>query len=59
LKISNWSSTSTTLKKGEKKDDFDEYPVLERFKIQLDNSNIVTKYTLNLIYLGHAKMWIK
>ena len=25
---------------------FDEYPVLERFKIQLDNSNIVTKYTL-------------
>ncbi len=46
LKISNWSSTSTTLKKGEKKDDFDEYPVLERFKIQLDNSNIVTKYTL-------------
>jgi ADP-heptose:LPS heptosyltransferase len=34
------------LKKGEKKDDFDEYPVLERFKIQLDNSNIVTKYTL-------------
>ena len=46
LKISNWSSTSTALKKGEKKDDFDEYPVLERFKIQLDNSNIVTKYTL-------------
>ena len=46
FKISNWSSTSTTLKKGEKKADFDEYPVLQRFKIQLDNSSLVTKYTL-------------
>jgi len=44
--ISNWSSTKTTLKKGAKKSDFDHSPVLERFKFQLDNSNIKTKYSL-------------
>ena len=44
--ISNWSSTKTTMKKGTKKSDFDQYPVLERFKIQLDNSNVRTKYSL-------------
>ena len=44
--ISNWSSTNTTLKKGTKKSDFDHSPVLERFKFQLDNSNIKTKYSL-------------
>ena len=44
--ISNWSSTKTTMKKGTKKSDFDQYPVLERFKIQLDNSNVQTKYSL-------------
>ena len=46
LRISNWSSTETTLKKGEKKKDFDHESVLERFKIQLDNSNIKTNYSL-------------
>ena len=44
--IPNWSSTETILKKGEKKKDFDKDSVLERFKIQLDNSGIVTKHTL-------------
>ena len=44
--ISNWSSTKTTLKKRTKKSDFDHEPVLERFKFQLDNSNIITKHTL-------------
>jgi len=46
FRISNWSSTKTTLKKGTKKSDFDQEPVLERFKFQLDNSNIKTNYTL-------------
>jgi len=46
LNISNWSSAETILKKGEKKKDFDNESVLERFKIQLENSNIVTNYTL-------------
>jgi len=45
--IPNWSCTETTLKKGEKKKDFDKQPVLERFKIQLDSSNVKTNYTLN------------
>ena len=36
FKFFNWSSTETTLKKGEKKKDFDNESVLERFKIQLD-----------------------
>ena len=44
--ISNWSSTKTTLKKGTKKSDFDQEPVLERFKFQLENSSIKTNYTL-------------
>ena len=42
----DWSSTETTLKKGEKKKDFNHAPVLKRFKIQLENSNIKTKYSL-------------
>jgi len=46
FKISNWSSTEIILKKNEKKKDFDKNSVLERFKIQLENSNIKTKYTL-------------
>lgn len=46
LRSSNWSSSETTLKKGEKKKDFDNESVLERFKIQLDNSNIKTNYSL-------------
>ena len=46
LNISNWSSAETILKKNEKKKDFYNEPVLERFKIQLDSSNIKTSYTL-------------
>jgi ADP-heptose:LPS heptosyltransferase len=46
LNISNWSSTETTLKKGEKRKDFINESVLERFRIQLENSNVKTNYTL-------------
>ena len=46
LNISNWSSTETTLKKGEKKKDFDNHSVLERFKIQLENSDIKAQHTM-------------
>ena len=41
-----WSSTETILEKNEKKKDFDNESVLERFKIQLNKSNLITKYTL-------------
>ena len=44
--ISNWSSTEMMLKKGEKKKDFDNDPVLERFKMQLNYSEVKTEYTL-------------
>ena len=44
--IANWCSTITTLKKGIKKSDFDTFPVLERFKFQLDNSNVKSNFTL-------------
>ena len=40
LNISNWCSSETALKKDEKKKDFDNHSVLERFKIQLENSGI-------------------
>ena len=46
LNITNWSSTEVILKKGEKKEDFDNESVLERFKIQLEHSNVKTNNTL-------------
>ena len=46
LNVENWSSTETILKKGEKKKDFDNESVLERFKTQLEYSNIKTNNTL-------------
>ena len=46
LNITNWSSTETILKKGEKKKDFDNESVLERFKIQLEHSDVKTNHTL-------------
>ena len=46
LNISNWSSAETTLQKGQKKKDFNNESVLDRFKIQLDNSNVITNHTL-------------
>jgi len=42
----NWSSTETSLEKGQKKRMFDEDPVLERFKTQLEKSNVKINYTL-------------
>ena len=46
FKNSIWSSTATILKKGERKKDFDNESVLERFNVQLINSGIKTKHTL-------------
>jgi len=46
FKISKWNSTTTALKSEIKKKDFDKDPVLERFKFQLEGSNIITKHTL-------------
>ena len=45
LKKPKWSSTDTILEPGENKKDYDNESVLKRFKIQLDKSNIKTKYT--------------
>ena len=39
-------NTETTLKPGEKKSDFDKDPVLERFKLQLEEANIKTNNCL-------------
>ena len=47
FKCKNWSSTETTLKDGTKKSDYDEHPVLERFKFQLENSGVGSVYTLH------------
>ena len=40
-----WSSSETSLEPGQKKKDFDNYPVLDRMKIQLQKSNIPITYT--------------
>ena len=42
----NWSSTETILKKNEKKEDFDNESVLERFKIQLSFSKVNTNHVM-------------
>jgi len=42
-----WNSAETSLNSGERKKDFDHLPVLERFKMQLDRSNINSKNVLN------------
>ena len=44
--ILNWSSAKTVLKKEIENSDFEKNSVLERFKLQLNNSNIKTKYSL-------------
>ena len=46
LNISNWSSTETILNRNEKKKDFENESVLERFKIQLNKSDVQTYHTL-------------
>jgi ADP-heptose:LPS heptosyltransferase len=43
---SNWSSSETTLEIGQKKKMFDNDPVLDRFKTQLEKSNVKINYTL-------------
>ena len=40
FKIQKWSSSLTVLQKGETKKQFDHEGVIERFKVQLDRSNI-------------------
>ena len=46
FKIPSWNSSLTALKKGEKKSDFDNEPVLDRFKFQLEKSDVKVNYTL-------------
>lgn len=53
--ISNWSSAETTLKQGVKKRDFYQNSVLDRFKLQLDNSNVKAKYCLKPDFSWAAK----
>ena len=46
LNINDWNSSETSLKKGTKKDDFINEPVLERFKVQLENVNFKIENSL-------------
>ena len=48
LKKSEWSSSETTLEKGQKKKDFDKEPVLDRMELQLKKNNIPTSYIKNI-----------
>jgi len=41
-----WSNSNSALKPNESKKNFDKSPVLERFKIQLEKSNLKVKYCL-------------
>ena len=43
-----WSSSETILEPGQKKKDFDKYPVLDRMELQLKKSGIDTEFTKNI-----------
>ena len=48
LRDVDWSSSETSLEPGQIKKDFDAYPVLERMKIQLEKSAIITSNIKNI-----------
>ena len=48
LKNLEWSSSETSLEKGQKKNDFDQFPVLDRMENQLKKSGIETEFVKNL-----------
>ena len=48
LKKNDWSSSETSLMPNQKKEDFDNNPVLERMKLQLDKSNVTTNHIYNV-----------
>ena len=48
LKNAEWSSSETTLKKGQKKKDFDNFPVLDRMEKQLQESKIPINFLKNV-----------
>jgi ADP-heptose:LPS heptosyltransferase len=48
IKDAEWSSTETTLEPGQRKNDFDKNPVLDRMEIQLKKSGIETEFTKNI-----------
>ena len=48
LSKAEWSSSIDTLEPGQSKKDFDNYPVLDRMELQLNKSNIPTKYVKNI-----------
>ena len=48
LKNLDWSSSLDTLESGQSKKDFATHPVLDRMELQLNKSNIPTKYIKNI-----------
>ncbi len=48
IKNSEWSSSETSLEPGQKKTDFDKYPVLDRMELQLKKSGVVTEFVKNI-----------
>ena len=48
LNKQEWSSSETSLEPGQKKNDFDKEPVLDRMEIQLKKSGILTEYVKNI-----------
>jgi ADP-heptose:LPS heptosyltransferase len=48
LNNAEWSSSTDALETGQKKKDFDKYPVLDRMEIQLKKNNIPINYIKNI-----------
>jgi len=48
LNDAEWSSSLDTLEAGQKKSDFDKYPVLDRMELQLKKNNIPVKNVKNI-----------
>ena len=43
-----WSSSETSLESGQKKSDFDQYPILDRMEVQLKKSGIEPEFIKNI-----------
>ena len=53
--IPQWSNSNNTIKKKKKKNDLKEESVLERFKNQLEHSNVKVKYCLKMTSSSYKK----
>ena len=58
VNISNWNSSETTKEKGSKKKDFIKEGVLERFKSQLEKSDVISEFALKPDFVFYLRSFL-